>query len=73
MWKMAKYKSIEEGAQELDKYLCTIITTENDLEQHVIHLQKLYKQHAGEPLKRQTQGRRTSRKSQSSGGRTVSL
>ena len=34
MWKMATNKSIE-GVEELDKYLSTIITTENDLEQHV--------------------------------------
>jgi hypothetical protein len=35
MWKMATNKSIEGGVEELDRYLSTIITTENDLEQHV--------------------------------------
>lgn len=32
---MANNKSIEGGAEELDKYLSTIITTEKDLEHHV--------------------------------------
>ena len=35
MWKMAINKSIEGGVEELNRYLSTIITTENDLEQHV--------------------------------------
>jgi len=35
VWKMAPNKNIEGGVEELDRYLSTITTTENDLEQHV--------------------------------------
>jgi hypothetical protein len=35
MWKMAKNKNIERRAEELDKYLSTIITKENDLERYI--------------------------------------
>jgi hypothetical protein len=35
MWKMANNKNIERRAEELDKYLSTMITKENDLEWYI--------------------------------------
>jgi len=35
MWKTANNAHFEVGTEELDKYLCTMIKTENDLEQQV--------------------------------------
>jgi len=54
MWKMAYNKCIEGGAKELDKYLFTTITTENDLEQHVDVCRR-----SKISIQEQTQGRRT--------------
>ena len=58
MWKTVNNTYIG-GTEELDKYLSTEITTENDLEKQVDLFQKLCNHHAGVPSKSLTQGRRT--------------
>jgi hypothetical protein len=73
MWKMANNKNIEGGAEELDKYLSTKKQQKMTCSSMLIYLPKLYKQHAEEHFKTQTQGRTTAIRSQFPGGRTVSL
>jgi hypothetical protein len=65
---MTNNKNVKGGAEELDKYLSTMITTLIDLEQQVELFQKQYTQHAGNPFKPQPQGTRSATRSQSSGG-----
>jgi len=59
MLKTVNNTYIEGGTEELDKYLSTEITSENDLEKQDDLFQKLCNHHAGVPSKSLPQGRRT--------------
>jgi hypothetical protein len=73
MCKMANNKNIEGGAEELDKYLSSKITTGNDLEQHVDLFAEALQSAHRRTFQITNTGRTTAIRSQSPGGRTVSL
>ena len=72
MWKMANNTHIEEGTNELDKYLPTKITTENDLEQQVDLFSEAVQSPCWRTFQILPQGRRTI-KNLYLGGQTASI